>query len=69
MQTFNSVFQRELVKLVEEEIANEIAKLETNPFTEDGLGGLRYIQGRIAALRNIGTLLAEAAIRADQNNR
>lgn len=64
-----TVFQQELAKLILEEIDRGLEHLETNPFTDTGLPGVRYVQGKIVALRSMATFMEEAARNADQSNR
>lgn len=68
MQTFNSLFEHELLKLIDEEINELRNRLEVNTYLE--IGQFKYVMGQISALRNVQKELIEMAKKAaDQSNR
>ena len=68
MQTFNSLFEHELLKAIDQEIEGLRNRLETNTYSE--IGQFKYVMGQISALRNVQTeLIGVAKEAADQSNR
>jgi hypothetical protein len=68
MQTFNSLFEHELMKIIDEEIGELRNRLEVNTYSE--IGQFRYVMGQISALRNVqNELIGIAKKAADQSNR
>ena len=68
MQTFNSLFEHELLKVIDQEIEELRNRLETNTYSE--IGQFKYVMGQISALRNVQKeLIGMAKEAADQSNR
>lgn len=67
MQTFDSLMERELVKIVNKKI--EALKDQLSVNTYDTVGQFKYVMGQIAGLQQIGEMLQEAKELADQSNR
>lgn len=67
MQTFNSLLEQEMKKLIHEEIEGLRDALEVN--TYDEIGQFKYVMGKIAGLKLAIELTSQAAKKADQSNR
>lgn len=69
MLTNAALFERELRRLVDEEIDRLKDMLTTVSLNLEGPGSAAFLQGGIATLRGIDDLIAEAKKRSDQNSR
>lgn len=69
MLTNAILFERELRRLVSEEIARLKENLTTVPEDTRGPNSISYLQGSISALRGIDDLIEEAKKRSDQSSR
>lgn len=67
MQTFDSIFQRELRKFAAERIESLRDSLSINNFTT--VAEFRYVMGQIAALRDLDSLIEDAKGASEQRNR
>jgi len=67
MQTFNSLLEQELKKLIDEEIESLRDNLEVN--TYDEIGQFKYVMGKVAGLKLASELVSQAVSKADQSNR
>jgi hypothetical protein len=67
MQTFNSLLEQELKKLIDEEIESLRDNLEVN--TYDEIGQFKYVMGKVAGLKLAAELVSQAVSKADQSNR
>lgn len=67
MQTFDSLFERELKRIVAQEIDRLRGELERN--TYEKIEQFRYVMGQIAAWRKIEEFTDEAKEAAQQRNR
>ena len=67
MQTFSTLFDRELNRIIEEEI-NRLKNLLSHN-TYERVDEFRYAMGKIAAYENMSSLIEEAKKSADQSNR
>lgn len=67
MQTFNSLLEQELHKLIDEEIESLRDNLEVN--TYDEIGQFKYVMGKVAGLKLASELVSQATSKADQSNR
>lgn len=69
MQTFDSLFTRKLAELILERIDSAHDQLEHQLPTDMLAMNIRYIQGQIAALREMPTLIEEASRLVSQDKR
>lgn len=69
MLTNAALFERELKKLIAEEIERLKENLTTAPAGVRGPGGIEYFQGGIASLRSLDDLIAVAKLNSDQSSR
>ena len=69
MLTNAALFERELKKLIAEEIERLKENLTTTPKDVCGPGGVEYFQGGIASLRSLDDLIAVAKLNSDQSSR
>jgi hypothetical protein len=67
MQTFDSLMEKNLMKLVDTEIERLKNQLSAN--TYETVGEFKYIMGKIAALRSIEEMVDDAKKISDQSNR
>lgn len=68
MQTFNTLFEHELKKVVDKRIESLRDNLESN--TYEDIGQFKYVMGQISALRDLARyLIDEAKEASDQRNR
>lgn len=67
MQTFDSLFEKELRNLIGEEIERLKEQLCRN--TYDKVAQFRYVMGQISSLDRLNDLMEEAKDRANQRNR
>jgi hypothetical protein len=67
MQTFDSLMEKNLIKLVDTEIERLKNQLSAN--TYETVGEFKYIMGKIAALRSIEEMVDDAKKLSDQSNR
>jgi hypothetical protein len=67
MQTFDSLMEKNLIKLVDTEIERLKNQLSAN--TYETVGEFKYIMGKIAALRSIEEMVDDAKQQSDQSNR
>jgi hypothetical protein len=67
MQTLNTVFQRELKRLIAHRILDLKDNLSVN--TYDNVGDFRYLMGKIAALNDMEEMIEMAQEAAEQRNR
>jgi len=67
MQTFSTLFDRELNRIIEEEINRLKNQLSHN--TYERVDEFRYVMGQVAAYENMSSLIEEAKKSADQSNR
>jgi hypothetical protein len=67
MQTFDSLMEKNLMKIVDTEIERLKNQLATN--TYETVGEFKYIMGKIAALRSIEEMVDDAKQQSDQSNR
>lgn len=67
MQTFDSLMEKNLMKIVDTEIERLKNQLSAN--TYETVGEFKYIMGRIAALRSIEEMIDDAKKQSDQSNR
>lgn len=68
MQTYSSLFEHELRKLIAEEIEKARDKLEIN--TYEDVGQFKYVMGQISAYKMLlSDLMQLAAENAEQRNR
>ena len=67
MQTFDSLMEKNLMKLVDTEIERLKNMLSAN--TYETVGEFKYIMGKIAALRSIEEMVDDAKKLSDQSNR
>jgi hypothetical protein len=67
MLTMDTVFERELKKIVALRIADLKDSLASNNYTE--VSDFRYLMGKIAAFKDLDDMMAEAHEAADQRNR
>lgn len=67
MQTFNSLLEQELRKLIQEEIEGLRDNLEVNTYNE--IGQFKYVMGKVAGLKLAAELVSQAVSKADQSNR
>jgi len=68
MQTYSSLFEHELKKLIEEEIEKARDRLEIN--TYEDMGQFKYVMGQISAYRMLlSEIVPLAAEKAEQRNR
>jgi hypothetical protein len=69
MLTNAAMFEKELVRLISEEIERLKELLVNAPINQPGNGSITHLQGAIVALRNMDDLIEEAKIRSSQSNR
>lgn len=69
MLTNAALFERELKRLVAEEIERLKENLTTVPVNMSGPNGVEFLQGAISALRGIDDLIDEAKKQSDQRSR
>jgi hypothetical protein len=69
MLTNAAMFEKEINRLISEEIERLKELLVSTPITQAGNGSITYVQGAIMALRNMDDLIGEAKIRSSQSNR
>lgn len=67
MLTNAMLFERELRKLIDEEIERLKENLTTTPSNMEGAGSIGYLQGGIAALRAVEDLISVAKLNSDQS--
>jgi hypothetical protein len=67
MQTYNTLFQHELEKIIQREIERLRDALEQQPV--DIVDRTPHLRGQITALRSMADLIDEASENADQRNR
>lgn len=67
MQTLNTVFQRELKRLIAHRILDLKDNLSVNNY--DNVGDFRYLMGKIAALNDMEEMIEMAQEAAEQRNR
>lgn len=67
MQTFSTLFDRELNRIIAEEINRLKNQLAHN--TYERVDEFRYVMGQVAAYENMSSLIEEAKKSADQSNR
>jgi hypothetical protein len=67
MQTFNSLLEQELKKLIQDEIESLRDNLEVNTYNE--VGQFKYVMGKVAGLKLATELVSQAVKKADQSNR
>jgi hypothetical protein len=67
MQTFNSLLEQELKKLIQDEIEGLRDNLEVNTYNE--VGQFKYVMGKVAGLKLAAELVSQAVKKADQSNR
>ena len=67
MQTYNTLFQHELEKIIQREIERLRDALEQQQV--DIVDRTPHLRGQIAALRSMADLIDEASENADQRNR
>lgn len=67
MQTFDSVFRKELRKIAAKRIDGYLEMLESNAYTT--VAEFRFVMGKIASLRELEEMMEEAQKAADQSNR
>jgi hypothetical protein len=67
MQTFNSLLEQELKKLIQDEIEGLRDNLEVNTYNE--VGQFKYVMGKVAGLKLATELVSQAVKKADQSNR
>jgi hypothetical protein len=69
MLTNAALFERELRRLLAEEIERLKENLTTIPSNVEGVGSITFHQGAISALRGIDDLIDEAKKQSDQRSR
>jgi hypothetical protein len=69
MLTNAAMFEKEINRLISEEIERLKELLVSTPINQTGNGSITYVQGAIMALRNMDDLIGEAKIRSSQSNR
>jgi hypothetical protein len=69
MLTNAAMFEKEINRLISEEIERLKELLVSTPINQTGNGSITYVQGAIMALRNMDDLIEEAKIRSSQSNR
>lgn len=69
MLTNAAMFEKEINRLISEEIERLKELLVSTPINLTGNGSITYVQGAIMALRNMDDLIGEAKIRSSQSNR
>jgi hypothetical protein len=69
MLTNAAMFEKELMRLISEEIERLKELLVNAPINQPGNGSITHLQGAIVALRNMDDLIEEAKIRSSQSNR
>jgi hypothetical protein len=69
MLTNAALFERELKRLIADEIERLKENLTTVPVNMHGPNGVEFLQGAISALRGIDDLIDEAKKRSDQSSR
>lgn len=67
MQTFSTLFDRELNRIIEEEINRLKNQLAHN--TYERVDEFRFVMGQITAYENMSSLIEVAKKSADQSNR
>jgi hypothetical protein len=69
MLTNAMLFEKELRRLISEEIDRLKENLTTTPINMHGPGGVEYLQGGIASLRVLDDLISMAKLKSDQSSR
>lgn len=69
MLTNAALFERELRRLIADEIERLKENLTTIPSNMEGVGSITFHQGAITALRGIDDLIDEAKSKSDQRSR
>ena len=69
MLTNAAMFEKEITRLISEEIERLKELLVSTPINQTGNGSITYVQGAIMALRNMDDLIGEAKIRSSQSTR